>query len=384
MKEFFYPTAFSSWGDEEKAAIDRVLKSGKFTQGEEVAAMEREFAAYHGMQQCIMVNSGSSANLVAVAALREMGVFKPGVGHRALVPAIAWSTTYAPLVQMGLDLVICDVDETWNANPHAFRHDPGDIKIVVACSILGNPGYLGEWANLAGVLGAELIEDNCESLGAAVTNPATKLCGTFGLMSTVSFFWSHQIGAIEGGAILTNDPEVANICRILRAHGWTRDIQGDEVPNFQHEYDFIAMGYNVRALELHAAIAREQLRKLPEMAAVRRANQHYFWTAMHNASCLRITPPVPNGRMSPFGIHFEVPDWTLRQAVADALRANGIDCRLPTGGSFLQHPYGSPWRRQSTPIADRIHARGMFIGNGALDLREQIDRTVAVLKGVLT
>lgn len=380
-----YPTAFSSWGRQEADAIERVIGSGRFTQGAEVEAFEQEFAAYHGMQHCIMVNSGSSANLVAVAALRHMEFFKPG--DRALVPAIAWSTTYAPLVQMGLDLVVCDVDETWNANPEAFRHDPGNIKVVMACSILGNPGHLAAWSNIAGVLDAQMIEDNCESLGAYTVGPGGAQTGTYGLMSTASFFWSHQIGAIEGGAILTNSDAAADVCRILRAHGWTRDVMTNRPP-FLREYDFVAMGFNVRALELHAAIAREQLKKLPAMIEQRRNNVQMFWEAAISAGIAgahrhMIIPPLGNGVMSPFGIHFEVNDENKRQGVADALRAEGIDCRMPTGGSFLEHPYARAWGQQSTPIARRIHYRGMFIGNGPLDLSQEIGKAVAVLKRAL-
>ncbi len=156
MKDWFYPTAFNSWDIAEGLAMNRVITSNRFTQGEEVAAFEREFADYHGRNYGVMVNSGSSANLLMVAAMKELGMFRPG--DRAIVPAIAWSTTYAPLIQHGLDLVIVDVDDTWNANPESFRVDPGNIKVVVAASILGNPAHLGEWANIAGAWVVELGE----------------------------------------------------------------------------------------------------------------------------------------------------------------------------------------------------------------------------------
>ena len=375
MKEWYYPTAFNSWGQDEMDAAMRVLMSGRFTQGERVALFEREFADYHGRRYGVMCNSGSSANLLMVAALKELGAFKPG--DKAIVPAVAWSTTYAPLVQHGLDLVVIDIDETWNANPELFRHDPGNIKVVVACSILGNPAYLAEWQNVAGVLGAAMIEDNCESLG-AVTHAGRKT-GTFGIMSSASFFWSHQIGAVEGGMVLTDDPECNFVLRMLRAHGWTRDVDNAKI-GFEDEYDFRVMGYNVRALELHAAIAREQLKKLPAMIDMRQKNCRTFW---EEAAHLVGPPPLQNGWVSPFGIQFEVAGSHTRQALADALREARIDCRLPTGGSFLRHAYGAPWRNQSTPVADRLHDRGMFLGNGPLDLTEHIGRAVEVMRKVL-
>lgn len=394
-REITYPTAFSSWGREENEAITRVHFSGRYTMGPEVEAFEREFAAYHARKHGIMVNSGSSANLVAVAALyekthepldrfeiawdyKENGLSESGLRHpeTAVVPAIAWSTTYAPLVQHGMNLHIADVDNTWNAPvpswlPHA------KTRLVVACSILGNPGYLAAWAKAADSLGAYLIEDNCESLGAVDGEGFP--CGMAGIMSTFSFFYSHQISAIEGGMILTDDSELDRICRELRAHGWTRDTLQPE--GFDREYNFTRMGYNVRPLELHAAVAREQLKKLPKFIAARLANWRHF---ARITADLPIELPRVNGTLSPFGLPFTLNEEEKRETLALALRAEGIDCRLPTGGSFRLHPYGATWARQKTPNADRVHRAGMFLGNAPWDIRGDIERAVEVMRRVLT
>lgn len=373
-----YPTAFCAWGEEETAAMARVIVSGRFTQGEEVAAFEREFAAYHGMKHAVMVNSGSSANLIMVGALAQLGRIKPG--DMAIVPAIAWSTTYAPLIQYDLELMVMDVDDTWNGDPTDFEHLylMPTSGIVVGCSILGNPAYLPELQTLASNIGATLIEDNCESLGAL---RAGKKTGTYGLMSSSSFFWSHQIGAIEGGMVLTNDDECVTTLRILRAHGWTRDV--DHPAGFEHEYDFRCFGYNVRGLELHAAIGRAQLAKLDEMNQLRRTNVAFFWGLVGARGLGEVRAPAKNGLTSPFGIAFEV-DAEKRPDLVSALRAEGIDCRLPTGGSFTCHPYGAKWRdAYPTPVADRIHRGGLFLGNGALDLTNHIEHAVTVIERVV-
>lgn len=370
-REWKYPTAFSSWGDDEAAAIARVVASGRFTMGHEVEAFESEFAAYHGMRHCIMVNSGSSANLLMVSALRHLGFID--AGGLAIVPALAWSTTYAPLIQHGLELLLVDCDETWNASE--LRGAGGRIDLFVGCSILGNPAWLEGWTKFATTHGAVFIEDNCESLGASVGG---KLCGTFGLMSSSSFFYSHQISAIEGGAILTNSDECAKVCRMLRAHGWTRDV---EVPtSFDKEYDFQVFGYNVRPLELHAAIAREQLRKLPAFIEARLANLRLFNTLTMD---LPIVRPAWVGDPSPFGLHFQLKDASRRPVLVQALRTAGIDCRLPTGGSFTQHSYGKAWAGQKTPNADRIHGAGLFCGNAPFDISEQIAEAVRIMMEVL-
>ena len=377
-KDWLYPTAFSIWGPEEYAAIDRVVKSGKFTMGLEVLAFEEEFATFHGMKYGVMVNSGSSANLIAVAALFNLAHFPLHRGDPVFVPAIAWSTTYAPLVQYGLDLHLLDCNETWNA-PNSgldfpFVEDMG-LALIVGCSILGNSGYMSEWAAIASDMGALFIEDNCESMSAL--DPDGIRCGTNGIMNTFSFFYSHQISAIEGGMILTDDFECYELCRMLRAHGWSRDIKRPQ--DFDHEYDFHLFGYNVRPLEIHAAIAREQLKKYPQHREQRLANVGLFRRLTEGCN---ITHQKLRGSPDPFGLSFQVDNNQTRAVLAHELRRKGIDCRLPTGGSFLKHRYGKQWESQQTPNADLIHDTGMFLGNGALDLSNQIKAAVDVIRDV--
>ncbi|SRR6266851_525919 len=390
-----YPTAFSLWGPEEHAALDRVLTSGKFTMGEVVAAFESEFAAFHKMKHAVMVNSGSSANLIAIATLFNKQDNPLKRGDKVIVPALAWSTTYSPLVQHGLELILADCDGTWNANdPHSCVGGLGGFpRLIVGCSILGNPGHLRWWQEAARATGAYFIEDNCESLGAqAVANLPVdkhqrvsargrdnfKLCGTFGLMNTFSLFWSHQLSAIEGGVVLTDDDECAKLCRMLRAHGWSRDVEPPQT--FDQEYDFRLFGYNVRPLELHAAIAREQLKKLDGFRRQREQGLNNFATWAYG---LPITLQRKNGIQSPFGIAFTVESREVRQKLVTALRANGIDCRLPTGGSFTKHIYGKHWADQATPNADKIHETGMFLGLAPYDINDKIERAVDVMRGIL-
>lgn len=373
-----HPTAYSFWGDEERIAIERVLDSGQFTMAGEMTAFEREFADWHGRAHGVMVNSGSSANLVATAALFHVKHRPLKRGRQALVPAIAWSTTYAPLVQHGLDLVLMDVVGSWNVDlyDHAPPFDADKIGLIVGCSILGCPAELAGLKSAAGVLDAWFLEDNCESLGAVT--PQGKLCGTYGDLSTFSFFWSHQISAIEGGMILTDDDELAGLCRMLRAHGWSRDVEPPT--SFEAEYDFRLFGYNVRPLEINAAVARAQLKKLPGFVAARRANLEAFRKAVDG---LPVQVQETAGEPSPFGLAFEVlAGPSARQRLAEALRARGTDCRLPTGGSFRLHPYGAPWRGQETPRADEIHRRGLFLGNGPFDMAAEIDVAARAIREV--
>jgi CDP-6-deoxy-D-xylo-4-hexulose-3-dehydrase len=372
--KWWYPTAFSCWGDEEREAIDRVLTSGQLTMGQKVEAFEEELAAYHGRKYAVMTNSGSSANLIMVATLEIIGALD-GIGVPTVaVPALAWSTTYAPFVQLGFKLKLIDCDDTWNAK---WPEDlPVDIEVV--CSILGNPASHGHQLSSTYVNKPIVVEDNCESLGAIRDDG--KLCGTLGFMSSFSFFYSHQISAIEGGAVLTDDVNCAQTLRMLRSHGWTKGIMSPK--SFDDEYDFQLFGYNVRPVEMHAAIARAQLRKLPGFMAHRRSNALLF---KHLTAGLPITHQKVNrdAVSSSFGLCFTVKDNETRSKLAAALRAVGIDCRPPTGGSLRLHRYGSPWQDQVTPNADRIHQTGMFLGNAPFPIAEKIERAVAVMKEVL-
>ena len=383
MTEWFYPTAFQSWGEEEQAAIDRVLRSGRFTMGDEVRAFEEEFAAFHGMKHAVMANSGSSANLLMIAALPDHA--DPMIPYRALVPAVAWSTTYAPLVQLNpeYELILADIDDSWNADPAIAERLIHERKptVVIGCSILGNPAALKRMAQAAHASGALFLEDNCESLGAGLydgTGEISTRTGTFGLMNSFSLFWSHQLSAIEGGVITTNDDEMNRLLRLLRAHGWTRDVE--HMPHFEDEYRFEVMGYNVRPLELHAAIARAQLPKLEGFRKQREQNLNNFMTW---ATGLPIAVQRRTGIPSPFGIAFRVKDKETRARLVTALRAASIDCRLPTGGSFTRHPYGAPWRDQATPNADLIHDTGLFLGNAPFDIGDKIMRAVKIMREVL-
>ena len=374
---WFFPTAYSHWGEEEYGAIRRVIASDRFTMGEEVEAFESEFAGFHKMKHGIMVNSGSSATLIMVAAAMARKQQPLKRNDTVLVPAIAWSTTYAPLVQLGLRLKVVDVDATWCVEPP----DVTGCAAAIGVSILGNPAPLNFLKVAIESHGGIFLEDNCESLGAWYGND---LCGTFGLMNSFSFFHSHQISAIEGGMILTNDAECAKLCRILRAHGWTRDVKPPI--SFEEEYDFTHFGYNVRPLEMHAAIAREQLKKLKGFIAARQKNSRLFRTLTVD---LPIRHPVIRGLdPSPFGLPFTVETAETPLKLVGKLREAGIDCRLPTGGSFTKHAYGAPWRAlegepSKTPKADLIHETGMFLGCAPFPIVEQIGRAVKILREVL-
>jgi CDP-6-deoxy-D-xylo-4-hexulose-3-dehydrase len=245
---------------------------------------------------------------------------------------------------------------------------------MVICPVLGNPSYAKQWAKLI-TPGTYLIEDACESFGAI--DSEGKLCGTRGTLSTFSFFYSHQISGIEGGCVLTDDDELADLCRMIRAHGWTRDIKKPE--RFEDEYDFqIAGAMNMRPLEMHAAVAREQLKKAKQFQQARIENYMRFVTL---CAGLPIRFQTSNGILNPFGMAFTMESWEERARLVAVLRANGIDCRLPTGGSFRMHKYAPAYCvNQDTPNADAIHRTGLFLGNAPYKIDDKIEKAVRVMR----
>lgn len=383
----FYDLAASTWGPEEPAAIQRVVDSGQFTMGPQVRAFERQFAEYFGVEHAIMANSGSSANLIGIAALcfkRDRPLQR---GDEVIVPPISWITTYTPLQQYGLKLRFVDIDlETLNLDARQLEAAlTPRTRAVVAVSILGNPAPLDEIRRFADRHGLYFFEDNCESMDAELGG---RKAGTFGDIGTFSFFYSHHISTMEGGMVITNDRELADLVRSLRAHGWTRDLAPDTTlyergPNAHFEaYRFILPGYNVRPLELSGAIGQEQLKKLPRFTAARRENWRYFKRRFGGDE--RFITQRENGTSSAFCFTIVLnPRHRIdRDRVFAALRAADIGFRIITGGNLLRHDairhfdYSCHGEMRN---ADLAHTAGFFVGNHPFDLTPQIDRLHDVL-----
>lgn len=387
----FYPLAHDSWDREEVAAIQAVIASGRYTYGPRIEAFEAAFAEKFGSRYAVMVNSGSSANLAAVAALCFKADQPLARGDEVIVPAISWSTTYFPLQQYGLKLKFVDVDlETLNMDIDQLAAAIGDkTRMVVAVSILGNPCALDRMRALCDARGAYLFEDNCESMGATLKG---KACGTFGEVGTFSFFFSHHISTIEGGMVLTDDLELCHLMKAIRSHGWTRGLPADSPifaargDDFFEAYRFIVPGYNLRSSEINAAVGLAQLQKFDKMLEIRRANAEHFKATV--ATLPGLITPREHGESSWFSFPIILsPTVTAsRQAVLAALKAAGIEHRIITGGNFLRHDairffdYSCHGEMRN---ADLAHDRGFFVGNSPTDLRPQIDRLHAVLQTAL-
>ena len=217
-----FPLSTSTWDNKELEAIQSVIDSDNYTMGNHVAKFEKDFARFINRKFCVMVNSGSAANLISVASfLYKNPMLKRG--DEVIVPAVSWSTTYFPLQQFGLKLKFVDIDlNTLNYNLDALKSAiTRNTKMLVAVNLLGNPNDFKSIKQTIKDKNVFIFEDNCESLGAEYDSQYT---GTFGTIGTFSTYYSHHISTIEGGLITTDNEELYHIMLSLRAHGWTRNL----------------------------------------------------------------------------------------------------------------------------------------------------------------
>lgn len=385
-----YPLSTSSWDKAEYAAIQSVVDSGRFTMGTLVRQFEQDFAAHFGSEYGVMVNSGSSANLLAVAAavLDPRNDLKPG--DEVLVPAVSWATTYYPISQYGLVLKFIDIDiDTLNMDLTLAAAAIGPrTKAIFAVNLLGNPNdfaALGAFAQAHGLL---LLEDNCESLGATFDG---RSAGTFGQMGTFSAFFSHHISTMEGGMILTDDERLFQMLVSLRAHGWTRDLPDT---NYVHDksgevfddlFRFVLPGYNVRPIEMSGAIGIEQVKKVPALVAGRRENAAYFSGVMADVPNVRIQREVGESSWFGFSLILEGDLSGRRNEVVAALTEAQIESRPIVAGNFTRNPvmsYLTTVVPDELPAADRVHDDGLFVGNHHFPIHGAIDSLRDVLLGI--
>lgn len=375
-----YELASSSWGEEEIQAMQRVIAGGRFTMGENVARFEEAFAKKFGVRHALMVSSGSTANLVGVAALFYKKDRPLQRGDEVIVPSISWATTYYPLQQYGLKLRFLDVElDTLNMDVHQLEKAlTPRTRMVVAVSILGNPCDLDVIRKFCDRHGLYFFEDNCESMGAELNG---KACGTFGDIGTFSTFFSHHISTMEGGVLVTDNTELYHLARSIRAHGWTRDLPADSTiyeprsDDFFEAYRFILPGFNARPLELSGAIGIEQLKKLDGMVETRRRNAKLFVQLFQDDERFIIQREHGKSSWFAFTVILNPSRKIDRKKVMQAMKQAGIGYRIITGGNFLRHDvikyfdYDCVGEIKNANIA---HDYGFFVGNHPSDVSQEI------------
>ncbi|MTH63559.1 DegT/DnrJ/EryC1/StrS family aminotransferase [Paracoccus shanxieyensis] len=379
-----FPLATSSWDDAEQAALSRVIASDRYSMGPEVEAFERDFARFTGSRFAVMVNSGSSANLIMVAALRytQNPDLRLMPGDEVIVPAVSWSTTFFPLHQYGLHLKFVDIDaETLNYDLTALAGAIGSrTRAIMAVNLLGNPNDFDAIRDLIGNRRIVLIEDNCESMGASLNG---RQAGTFGVMGTFSCFFSHHISTMEGGLVVTDDEELYHIMLALRAHGWTRNLpQQNRLTGtksddpFEESFRFVLPGYNLRPLEMSGALGRAQLQKLPALTLGRRANGARWQQAMADHPVLRIQTETGSSSWFGFSLVLRPESGLTRKQVLARFAQMGFETRPIVSGDFTRNPVLSLMDHSlhgQMVNAAQIDRQGFFIGNHHYDIGDAID-----------
>ncbi|EER6728157.1 DegT/DnrJ/EryC1/StrS family aminotransferase, partial [Escherichia coli] len=373
-----YPLASNTWDEYEYAAIQSVIDSKMFTMGKKVELYEKNFADLFGSKYAVMVSSGSTANLLMIAALFFTNKPKLKRGDEIIVPAVSWSTTYYPLQQYGLKVKFVDINkETLNIDIDSLKNAISDkTKAILTVNLLGNPNDFAKINEVINNRDIILLEDNCESMGAVFQN---KQAGTFGVMGTFSSFYSHHIATMEGGCVVTDDEELYHVLLCLRAHGWTRNLPKENMVTgtksddiFEESFKFVLPGYNVRPLEMSGAIGIEQLKKLPGFISTRRSNAQYFVDKFKDHPFLDIQKEV--GESSWFGFSFVIKEGAAieRKSLVNNLISAGIECRPIVTGNFLKNErvlsYFDYSVHDTVANAEYIDKNGFFVGNHQIPL----------------
>ncbi len=377
-----FPLATSSWDQAEYDALQRIIAAGTFTMGEHVLAFERDFAAFTGSRHAVMVNSGSSANLLMIAALfytKSDALLRPG--DEVIVPAVSWSTTYYPLYQYGLKLRFVDIDaETLNMDLDALEAAITDrTRAVMAVNLLGNPNDFKRLKAITDRHQLVLLEDNCESMGATFQG---RQAGTFGLMGTFSTFFSHHISTMEGGVIVTDDEEMYQLMLSLRAHGWTRQLPkhnlvcGEKSDDpFEESFRFVLPGYNLRPLEMSGALGIEQVKKLPMIVSERRKNGKLLQERLGGHNKIAIQKEVGESSWFGFALVPRPGSGVGRDALRARLVERGFDVRPIVAGNFAKNEVVKYFEHDvfgSLQNAEHVDQQGLFVGNHHYDVSEMI------------
>ena len=378
-----YPLASSSWGKEEIQAIQNVIDSDMYTMGKHVKQFEHEFADLFGSENAVMVNSGSSANLLMLSLLK----WKYKLQGDIIAPVVGWATTYFPICQNGFKINFVDVDpNTWNIDVNKIEAaiTPNTCAIMPV-NLLGNSCEYDRIIEICRKHNLMLIEDNCESMGAKYNN---KYTGTIGLAGSFSFFFSHHIQTMEGGMILTDSKDDADYMRSMRAHGWVRDLPDNSTlyqktgNAFDDNFIFATPGYNLRPLEMSGAIGSVQLKKWDGIMQTRMANKEYFFSKFADKSWCRIQKEIGNSSWFTFGVVLDGELKGKRPQVIEALSKAGVQNRPLASRNFLKQPVMRDLSfivSGEMTAANDIHDNGFFVGNGSQDIKEGIDKMYEIM-----
>ncbi len=372
-EKYFYPLSDNNLNNDDLKAGIKVLKSGKITMGNQTTLFEKKFKKKIKAKYALMVNSGSSANLLATFAAcnpLKKNRFKPG--DQAIIQSLCWPTSLWPLVQTGLKINFVDVDpKTLNVKAdEVIKKVNKKTKVILIINVLGLSTDIQKIRNFCNKKRIILIEDNCEALGAKLHN---KQLGTFGDFSTFSFFYSHQITSGEGGMIVCRDKNDYEILKSLRSHGWSRDKKiANKYPELDPRYIFINSGFNLRPTDIQAAIGSNQLDRLEKFKKTRIENrkkiiQNLKKNSKWNDQFDFITVPKgisPSYMVLPIMLNHRYKKKKIE--FINFIESRGLQTRPIISGNFINQPssklYNLNMENKKFPGSETVQKLGFVIG----------------------
>ena len=349
---------------------DFILRAPRLSMGKECEAFEQAFATYHERKSAVLVGNGSVANLGLLQALLNLGRLKRGdaVG----ISAVTWATNVMPVMQLGLIPIALDCAiGHLNVTLTEVRKHIDSLRAVFITNALGFAGDLDKIRELCKSKDVLLIEDNCEALG---TRLKGTLLGNFGLASTFSFFVGHHLSTIEGGMICTDDEELADMLKMVRAHGWDRNLSHEKqqalrkkhgVDDFHARYTFYESAYNIRTTEIAGFLGSLQLPLLDGTIKKREENFLRFKTALMSRQDLYY--PIETDhieRVSNFAMPVICRSREILEETIKRFASEGVETRPVIAGNVTRHPF---WTRSlpeaDCPNSDLIHAQGFYFPN---------------------
>ncbi len=391
-QKYWYPLSLATYGLEEILEALDSMCSFRTSMWQKTAAFEAQFARLLNCGEAVMVNSGSSADLLLAFSLRNPTAPLLEAGDEVLVPAVTWPTQVWSVMMAGFKPILVDVD------PNTLNIDFNKIdafitektKALFLVHLMGNPCDLKQAQAICEKHNLILLEDTCESLGATYEN---KHVGTWGWGGSFSFFFSHHITTMEGGMIVCNDPKLADHLRALRAHGWTRDQHNHSQaynPTLDSRYLFNSWGFNVRPTELQAGFGLRQLERLPQFEERRARYATQFFAFLEKWQAWLTVPQVcPEATPCWFALPLMVAKNApfTREEIAVYLEKNGVETRPIVTGNIAHQPIMQHFPeliKEELTGADKVHKQGLYIGLSPMQEETAMTRLEEIFDNFLT
>jgi len=331
---------------DEIIAFTNQMLTTRVTMGEKVKEFEKKYCNKYSYGHGVSNNSGSSANLLMLSVLTSK-LTKDNLkkGDEIILPALTWSTTVWPVIQMGLVPVYVDCDlNTFNMDSNKIEDAISEkTRAIFSVPIYGNPCEMDDILSICKKHNLMLIEDCCESMGAKFKD---KYVGSFGRIASFSFYYSHHITTLEGGICVTNDHDLAEMMRIVRAHGWVRQVENREkwtnlYKDFDPKFLFVNDGYNLRITEPQAAMGLLQIDKIDGFIKSRQNNAKKYFAELESLSdffSFQITTKNAENTHFGFPMILKNNDFFTRNEICEFLNKNGIETRPIIAGNLARQP----------------------------------------------